>query len=159
MKNSAEENYLYSSWVKMGMREGWRTVISTTVLLDFTGSPSSKAITNNCSTQENTFISYTQMQAQQDYLFNHRSHSFFLSVVARCTHIRHSKAIRMAKQDPADHLQSSPRACTNVLISIHRQWRMGSGGSRWVVVAEEKREKEKANKYRRMIREKKNPAE
>lgn len=43
---------LYSSWVKMGIREGWRTVISTKVLLVFTGSPSSKAMINNCGTEE-----------------------------------------------------------------------------------------------------------
>lgn len=38
---AAQASYLYSSWVKIGMREGCRTVISTKVLLVFTGSPSS----------------------------------------------------------------------------------------------------------------------
>ena len=44
---SQQATHLYSSRVKMGMREGCNTVISTNVLFIFTGSPSSKAITTS----------------------------------------------------------------------------------------------------------------
>lgn len=48
--------YLYSSWVKIGIRDGWRTVISTKLLLDLMGSPLSKAITNNWQWQKRTLV-------------------------------------------------------------------------------------------------------
>lgn len=103
---AGEEANLYSSWVKMGIREGWRTVISTKVLLVFTGSPSSKAMTNNCRTEKKQLMKETQV-CKIDHCVSVRTrHStdLFLSVAAWWRHVWHLNMGRITKQDAASRL-------------------------------------------------------